>query len=260
MAADNTQRFSNRVKDYVRYRPGYPAAIITYLQQEHHLTPGSLVADIGAGTGISAKLFLDAGYKVIAVEPNKEMHDAAVALLKDSIDFSTTGGTAEATELDDHSVDAIVAGQAFHWFDREQAKAEFARVLKNKGLVVLIWNERLTQPGFEQEYEALIHRHARDYTAVDHRHIDTPDIEAFFHPHKMQLQTFGNEQVFDLEGLLGRLSSSSYMPAQADDGYTAMRSDLEQLFEKYQQNGFVTIHYTTKVYTGRLGQPQARFL
>lgn len=252
MAADNTLRFSNRVKDYIRYRPGYPTEIVTYLQQHYDLMPGNLIADIGAGTGISTKLFLDAGYKVIAVEPNREMHDAAVALLKDRIDFSTTGGTAEATELDDHSVDAIVAGQAFHWFDREKAKAEFVRVLKHKGVVALIWNERLTQTGFEDAYEALIRRHARDYVNVDHRNIEPEDIEAFFSPHSVQLQTFDNKQVLGFDGLLGRLLSSSYMPAQNDAGYGKMREDLQQLFNTYNENGAVAIHYTTKLYTGRL--------
>jgi len=252
MAADSTRRFSNRVKDYVRYRPDYPAAIVTYLQQQFHLMPGSLVADIGAGTGISSRLFLDAGYKVIAVEPNQEMHDAAVDLLKDRIDFSRTGGTAEATELEDHSVDAIVAGQAFHWFDREKAKIEFTRILKPKAIVALMWNERSLQHGFGQAYDELILRHARDYVEVNHRNIDLADIEQFFSPHSVQLHTFNNQQVFGFEGLLGRVLSSSYMPAHGDAGYQRMHQDLEQLFNTYNENGAVAIHYTTKLYTGRL--------
>jgi len=252
MATDSTRRFSNRVADYIKYRPGYPAEIPTYLQQEYGLAHGSLIADIGAGTGISSKLFLDAGYKVIAVEPNQEMHDAAVSLLKDRIDFSTTGGTAEATELDTESVDAIVAGQAFHWFDREKARAEFARILKKHGIVVLIWNERLQQSAFEQEYDALIRKHARDYVQVNHSNIDIAGIEQFFYPKTVHLKTFDNKQVFDFESLRGRLLSSSYMPTHSDEGYHAMNEDLHQLFERHNHDKKVTIHYTTKLYTGRL--------
>lgn len=252
MKTNNTTRFSNRVEDYVKYRPSYPEEIIAFLQQDYGLTPDMLLADIGAGTGISTELFLKAGYRVIAVEPNREMREKSVELLSSYEGFSTRDGKAEDMPLEDESIDGIIAGQAFHWFDRAKTRAEFKRILKPGGPVLLIWNERKTTTGFEKDYDELIIRHARDYVQVDHRNIRTEDIEAFFSPQRVQLRVFTNEQVFDFEGLKGRLLSSSYMPARGEDGYEAMIADLRNLFGRCQAEGRITIHYDTKVYVGTL--------
>lgn len=249
---NTTTRFSNRVEDYVKYRPSYPEEIVSFLQQNYGLTPDKLLADIGAGTGISAELFLKAGYRVIAVEPNREMREKSVELLSSYEGFSSQDGKAEEVALADGSIDGIISGQAFHWFDREKTKQEFKRILKPGSPVVLIWNERKTTSGFEKDYDELIIRHARDYVQVDHRNIQTEDIEAFFSPQRVELRVFANEQVFDFEGLKGRLLSSSYMPARDEAGYEAMISDLRNLFDRCQHAGKITIHYDTKVYAGSL--------
>lgn len=252
MKTDNTTRFSNRVEDYVKYRPSYPQEIITFLQQDYGLAPGRLLVDIGAGTGISTELFLKAGYRVIAVEPNRGMREKSVELLSAYEGFRALDGKAEGMPLEDGSIDGIIAGQAFHWFDREKTKQEFRRLLKPGSPLVLIWNERKTTSDFEKDYDELIIRHARDYVQVDHRNIRTEDIEAFFFPQAVQLRVFANEQVFDFEGLKGRLLSSSYMPARGEEGYEAMMADLRDLFGRYQVEGRITIHYDTKVYVGSL--------
>ena len=139
---DTVERFSNRVANYVKYRPGYPRAIIGYLEQTCGFTHESVVADIGCGTGLSSQLFLENCKRVIGVEPNAAMRAAAIEFLADFPDFSIIDGTSEATTLPDHSVDIVVAAQAFHWFDPERTRAEFRRILKPGGHVVLIWNER----------------------------------------------------------------------------------------------------------------------
>jgi SAM-dependent methyltransferase len=149
-------------------------------------------------------------------------------------------------------MDAVIAGQAFHWFDVEKCKAEFKRILKQDGLVVLIWNERKMGSAFEKDYEDLINKHGKDYVKVSQRNIDEASMTAFFAPAPMNMNIFPNEQVFDFDGLQGRLLSSSYMPLRKDAGYNEMIVDLKQLFEKYQQNGEIRIGYDTKVYTGRL--------
>ena len=244
---DSTKRFSNRVEDYVKYRPHYPREIVSFLSDQYDLTPDKVIADIGAGTGISSKPFLEEGYKVIAVEPNKEMLDKAIELLGDYPEFTPVSGTAERTTLKAHSVDAIIAGQAFHWFDREKCKTEFRRVLGNAGLLAVIWNERLIESPFEVEYDALIVKHASDYVKVDHRNISMEDMVLFFDPAPVELNVFSNKQVFDFEGLKGRLLSSSYMPAKGDAGYEAMIEDLELLFVRFKENELIVINYATKV-------------
>jgi len=250
MQQKSTTRFSNRVEDYVKYRPGYPKDIITLLENRYRLSPGDFIADIGSGTGISSALFLDAGYKVAGVEPNREMRDKSIGLLGDNPAFTAIDGTAEHTTLADKCAAAIVAGQAFHWFDRKAARKEFARILKPGGTVALIWNERLTATEFEQEYDRLITTHAIDYVQVDHRNINLEKISEFFSPAHVHLDSFPNSQAFDFDGLKGRLRSSSYIPSQDDPRYPAMLADLEALFKKHQENSYVHIHYETKVFSG----------
>lgn len=251
-AHNSTQRFGNRVEDYVKYRPGYPAAVITYLQEQYGLAPGNTVADIGAGTGISSAIFLQAGYKVLAVEPNTPMREKSVELLGQYPNFTAVDGSAEQTGLPAGCADAVVAGQAFHWFNAAQTRPEFQRILKPGGVVVLIWNERLTEGDFEQAYDELIIRHGSDYTQVDHRKTDERKIGQFFSPSTFDAATFPNQQVFDFDGLKGRLSSSSYVPAPDEPGYGPMIEDLRTLFDQYQQHNAITVRYTTKLYAGRL--------
>ncbi|WP_231891191.1 class I SAM-dependent methyltransferase [Arachidicoccus ginsenosidimutans] len=248
MIQNSTTRFSNRVDNYVKYRPGYPMEIVDFLQAEYQLSNDKTIADIGSGTGISSKLFLDNGYKVIGIEPNKEMREKSEELLHNYKNFSTVAGTAENTLLENHSVDTIIAGQAFHWFDKTVCRKEFERILQPHGSAVLIWNERLADSDFEKEYDRLIVKHSIDYVKVDHRNIDEKSIKDFFAPHTVELKIFSNRQIFDFDGLRGRLLSSSYAPSENHAGYQPMLDDLKTLFKKYQTNNRITIHYATKVY------------
>lgn len=252
MQSDSTERFSNRVNDYVKYRPNYPAEIVTYLEDNFQLTTKKRIADIGAGTGISTALFLQAGYRVVAVEPNAAMRSRSIELLGKETGFTAVDGTAEQTTLQTGSIDAIIAGQAFHWFEAVAAKREFKRILQPGGIVVLIWNERLVKTAFEKAYDQLIIQHGKDYRKIDHRNTGLDKIEQFFEPATVTVKIFFNKQVFGFEGLEGRLLSSSYMPVKTDPGYQGMLHDLQYLFDRYNQNGQVTINYETRVYTGNL--------
>src|SRR5271169_949232 len=161
------QRFSNRVTDYVRHRPGYPAACLDLLREECRLQPAHAVADIGSGTGLLSKLFLDNGNRVLGVEPNAEMRSAGAEFLQEYANFSSVNGSAEATTLPGHSVDFVSAGQAFHWFDPVAAKCEFQRILKPDGWVVVLWNDRrISESRFSREYENLLVRFGTDYSRV----------------------------------------------------------------------------------------------
>lgn len=249
---DSTNRFTNRVEDYVKYRPQYPLEVVTYLQEQFGLLTSKAIADIGAGTGISTALFLQAGYEVWAVEPNEAMLAKATDLLSHFPGFHALQATAENTTLENECIDAIIAGQAYHWFDVEKCKVEFKRILKGEGLVVLMWNERNMRSPFEIAYDALIVKHASDYVKVDHRNIDLEHIAAFFAPLPVQLKIFSNQQLFDFDGLKGRLLSSSYMPTTQDAGYDEMIKDLRHLYDQFQENDSIKISYDTKVYVGRV--------
>lgn len=245
-------RFSDRVDNYIKYRPHYPEAILDYLKQENILKPGSVIADIGSGTGISSELFLKKKNIVYGVEPNKEMREAAERLLSEYQNFISIDGSAEETKLDNSSVDIVTAGQAFHWFDLNNAKKEFRRILKSNGYVVLMWNIRITEDSeFMRRYEKLLNDYGTDYKEVKCGNMKEEDMQRFFEG-RYKIKKFKNADSFDLEGLKGRILSASYAPAEAEQGYKEMIKEIEKMFEEFKKNGKVTINYICEVYTGRV--------
>ncbi|EDY81445.1 Methyltransferase domain family [Verrucomicrobiia bacterium DG1235] len=251
---DSTQRFSNRVDSYVKYRPSYPSQAIDKLVSSCRITPATTIAEIGSGTGILTKLLLERGLSVQAIEPNRPMREAAERLLASHFTFSSLNATAESTGLPDSSVDLVVAAQAFHWFDLDQTKTEFRRILKPGGYLALLWNERLTDTTpFLRDYENLLTAHATDYSAVNHANITDADIEAFFAPAPVRKATFENQQSFDYSGLEGRCLSSSYVPAPEHPSHATFFRKLQELFARHQRDGQVHFDYKTTLYTGLLG-------
>ncbi|GEP89269.1 class I SAM-dependent methyltransferase [Chitinophaga terrae (ex Kim and Jung 2007)] len=248
----NTERFTSRVENYVKYRPHYPVAVIPFLQEEIRLKKDSIIADIGAGTGISSQPFLDNGNKVYAVEPNKAMREMAVKLLGRFPNFEAVDGSAEDTKLPDASVDLIVVGTAFHWFDQPAATAEFRRIGKEDAWVVLMWNVRKSKLPFEKAYEDILHKYAINYKDMDHRNVGLEQLVDFFIPGTLVEKRFLNTQAFDFTALKGRMLSSSYVPEEGHPSYEPMIKALEDIFNKYQQNGMVTFHYDTALYLGRV--------
>lgn len=199
-----------------------------------------------------SELFLANGNHVFGVEPNAAMRAAAEELLGANSLFTSRSGTAEATTLADSSVDFVTAGQAFHWFDRIAARQEFARILKPDGWTALVWNERnAAKSAFDAQYEQLLEAYAVGYAFVNHRSIDADSLRTFF-ANEMQVRTFTNSQRFDFDGLKGRLLSSSYAPEPGDPNHDILMQHLRRLFDLHQTEGFVTIHYDTNVYFGRV--------
>jgi SAM-dependent methyltransferase len=248
-----TERFSDRVDNYVRYRPGYPASLISHLRERGILRASSVVADIGAGTGISSALFLDAGCEVHAVEPNAAMRAAAEQLLGERAGFHSIDGRAESTLLDDASIDVVAAGTAFHWFEPVATRAEFQRTLRRDGHVVLFWNMRRRDSAFMREYESVLTRHCKDYAAANAaRRADEGAVGTFFNGRPIESATFENAQQLDFEGLLGRVLSSSYAPKPGDPAYAPMRMALGALFDTHAIEGQVTLLYDTRFYSGRM--------
>jgi SAM-dependent methyltransferase len=247
-----TLRFSNRVENYRKYRPGYPAEIIPLLRSECRLTTQSVIADLGSGTGLFAEIFLQNGNTIFGVEPNREMRKAGEQTLARYPNFKSIDGTAESTTLPTHSVDFVVAGQAFHWFDRSQARPEFQRILKPSGWVVLAWNGyRMESSQMMTAYQALVARYGTDYSEVQ-REVIGVDVESFYAPGICKCARFAFRQRFDYEGLRGRLLSSSYAPEPGHPGYEAMLRDLRAVFDANQKDGQVNFDYETEVYYGRL--------
>ena len=252
-ATPSTERFSDRVADYVHYRPSYPPALLDWLQRELGATPAWQVLDVGAGTGISAELFLAAGYHVTAVEPNAAMRTAMVERLGGTAGFEAVNGRADGTGLPAASVDLVTAAQAFHWFDPAAARSEFQRVLRPHGLAAIWWNSRrLTGTAFLEGYEALLQRYGTDYAQVAERYADDASLRAWFGAGLRGRARFEHRQRLDFVGLRGRLLSSSYAPKPGHPNHQPMVNALQQLFDRCQHDGYVSFDYDTRVSAGEL--------
>jgi len=249
---NSLERFSNRVENYIKYRPSYPKEVLEVFRNEMNLTENSAVADIGSGTGISARLFLENGNEVFGVEPNAAMRAAAEEFLRDFPRFESVDGTAENTNLPTDCVDFVIAAQAFHWFDTDKTPAEFRRILRENSFVALIWNERqLDSNAFLRDYEELLKKYGTDYEKVRHDNLDKEIFEKSFQA-EFSVKTFLNVQTLDFEGLKGRLLSSSYMPSETDSRFEPMLIELQRLFEKYAESGKIQILYNTNIFYTRL--------
>jgi SAM-dependent methyltransferase len=272
---DAKQRFSSRVADYVRYRPGYPPALIDLLREECGLRSEHAIADVGSGTGLLSELFLKNGNRVFGIEPNEEMRLAAEDFISLVSNFSNVAGSAEATMLPSASVDFVAAGQAFHWFDKIVTRREFQRILKPSGWVVILRNDlRISETQFAREYEDLLVRFGTDYESVKNALPEKQDMENFFgsgpsspvveglhtgasNPSSsprgdFRFRELSNFQEFDFAGFAGRLRSSSYAPKEDHSNYAPMMAELERIFRTHEANGRVRMEYATQIYFGRL--------
>jgi len=254
MSQAPTARFSDRVENYVRYRPGYPPEVLDLLRTECGLRPSHIVADIASGTGVFTRLLLENGNSVFAVEPNaamREMGNRQLESLSAGDRLVSIAGTAEETTLKSASVDFVTAAQAAHWFDLPRARAEFDRILRPEGWCVLIWNERHTaSTPFLQDYEQLLLTYGTDYKEVRRRTIAT--IHEFFAPVRSEERVYSLRQQYDYEGLAGRLWSSSYAPLEGHPSYAPMMQELQRIFRVHAKDDTVEFEYKTRVFYGHL--------
>lgn len=254
---DPTSRFSGRVDEYVSSRPSYPAGLLGILRDACALGAGSVVADLGSGTGIFTRLLLESGATVHAVEPNDEMRAAAVQMLRDEPGFRSVAGRAEQTTLADGSVDLVTAAQAFHWFDVEKARVEIARIVRPVASdaasnVALVWNDRdLDATPFSRAYEDLLVRRCPRYLELQGKADTTEKFDALLGRGRWSRHAVPNEQRLDREGLVGRLMSSSYAPRGDEPDHDEIFAELRAVFDQHQQNGSVVMLYTTVAITGR---------
>lgn len=248
---DPTRRFSDRAKNYARFRPGYPAAVLECLRAECGLVPQTIVADIGSGTGILTEAFLANGNRVYGVEPNEAMRREAERQLSRYDGFFSIDGRAEATTLAGGSVDLVTAGQAFHWFDAPTARVEFGRILRPGGFTALIWNARsYRDDSLMADYERVLGDFGLGYNTLTHR-AHAGDLDALFAKGR-ELRAFRHNRRMDFDTLWGGFLSASYAPLPGDPRYEPLRAALRNVFETHQRDGLVTFLYETLLYFGRL--------
>jgi ubiquinone/menaquinone biosynthesis C-methylase UbiE len=248
----HTERFTGRVEDYEKYRSRYPSAVIDVLVERCELKREHLVADIGAGTGMLAELFLQHGNAVVAVEPNDDMRGACERLGSAWPGLTVKKGTAEATGLEDASVDFIAVGRAFHWFDLAKTKPEFQRILRPGGWVVLATQGRVRDDSaISKAYEGLLHEHGLDYAANRERYEIAPKMEAFFKGGELFRKEIAGEQRLTLEELIGQTQSLSVTPEVGHPKYEGMQRALRDFFTQWEQDGFAAMQMMCRVACGR---------
>jgi SAM-dependent methyltransferase len=255
MTIDPLRRFSTRARAYAAARPGYPPALADPMREVMGLSPGAAVADVGSGTGKLTELLLDAGYETFAVEPNAEMRAFAEAAFGGRPGFASVDGTAQATTLPGASVDAVAAGQAFHWFDPRAARDEWERIARPGGWAVLVWNlrrERATP--FMAGYDDLIHRFATDMKLARAERADEEAMATLFRGRRPEFRMLGHVHLMDRDTLRGRIVSSSFMPGETEPRHREMLAAVDELFAAHAEGGVVRFEYDTPIYFGRLGK------
>lgn len=246
----NEERFSNRAELYLKYRPTYPDVLMRLLEKEAGFSPGACIADIGSGTGFSSELLLKHGCKVFGVEPNKSMRQIADQYLQNYHGFKSQNGTASNTGLPIQSVEGILCAQSFHWFHDEATLKEFQRIARSGSKVAIVWYDRDEDQPFQQAYQELIDRFATDYQLISHKQISDQDISEFFRHSGYQKFILPHEQRLDLDGLIGRTLSCSYMPHEHSENYVEMLAAIRNLFSRFEENGILIFAYALRIYIG----------
>lgn len=248
---DATRRFSDRVADYVKFRPGYPDSVFSALTTRLPPELPRVAADIGAGTGIFSRGLLAHGFEVFGVEPNPEMRAAAESALATEARFHSNGGRADATALPGSSVALVTAAQSFHWFEPEQCRREWQRILMPRGIVGVVWNQRRLGSAFMQSYEAAMQL-LKEYDEVNRTQRDRGAVARLFGEQTFETLEYTHQQTFDWEGLRGRVLSSSYVPKPGAPGHEQLLSEVRRAYDAHQRDGKVQFDYVTRLHVGRL--------
>ena len=242
----NTERFTGRVEEYARFRSGYPAAEVAgFLRGACGLTAAWRVADVAAGTGMLTEVLLGNGNAVVAIEPNAEMRAACAGLRARWPGLEVLEGTAETTGVAAGSVEMVVAGRAFHWFEPVAAAEEFRRVLVPGGWVALVSSgRRRGDSAQELELEELLMEHGTDYAYVRDRYRREDRMMAFFKdlagvdgtaPVRAE---FAAERRLTWERFAGMVQSMSVAPLREDAArYAGMQAALAAFFARWSEEG-----------------------
>ena len=249
---DSTQKFSGLANDYTIGRPAYADTFTESLYSQYGFSEQSVIADIGSGTGKFARQLLDKGSSVYCIEPNDDMRNTAIEELGKYKGFCSINGTAAETKLDEKSVDFITTAQAFHWFDPALFKKECKRILRNNGMVFLIWNMRDLSDVINQVIYEIYSKYCPNFKGFGGG-IQKNDIRIRqFFEDKFEYAEFDHPLFYDKNKFMSRSLSGSYSLRKEDENYNKYMDSLSRTFEKYSKDDTITIANKTVAYIGTL--------
>lgn len=246
----NEKKFNGKSDVYSKFRPDYPDQLLKDLKIENKLDENSVIADIGAGTGIMTKKLLDLGFNVVVVEPNEEMRKVSIDNLKDYKHFVSVNGSAENTTLKNYSVDMIVVAQAFHWFDVGNFRKECQRIVKAEAKIAIISNERVTEHILNKEIADTYQKYCPNFKGFSNGLMGSDDIYDTFYQKGYSIKTYENPLIYNKNNFIGRHLSSSFSPNQDDELYPMLVESLGDIFDKHSKNGYLTLPNHTKCRCG----------
>lgn len=245
---NHTDRFAGKGEIYAKARPKYAAELFDDLKNRLHIPVGSTFADLGSGTGIFTGQLLDCGYRVFAVEPNGDMRKKAEENLSYDKNFISVNGSDADTHLPDGSVDVVTVAQAFHWFDADAFKKECRRILKPGGKVMIVYNSRRENAACTKALAGLRYRYNAEFHGFSNGMSEEKCI-AFF-VGECDLFRTDNTQIYDRQGYVNRVLSSSYSLQESDGRYADYLKGIHEIFDLFSVNGLIAVPTDTVAYIG----------
>ena len=246
----NINKFSDKAENYAKYRLDYSNKILEYFS-EYNFNNNSVIADIGSGTGKLSKIFLDNGNMVYGIEPNDNMREMANKLLMGFDKFVSVNGSAENTTLQNGIIDFVVVGQAFHWFDANKALYEFKRIIKNNGVLALIWYHRKTDTPFWNEYENILIKNIPEYKGNIHRNYTNEEIKKYFVREYRKIELESSREL-SFNEVMGSFSSGSYAPKEDTMEYKKINNLFDKIFNDYNKDNKIICNYGFEIYMGKI--------
>lgn len=250
----NLGNFIGKAKLYSKYRPNYSDNYFKYLHNNLKINNKSVVADVGAGTGIHTKGLLSITKRIYAIEPDTNMLSECILLLKDYTSVRGINCTAENINLPANSVDYITVAQAFHLFNQKKCIKEFRRILRPNGKLILVWNSKEHNALF-YDSEKIIKKycpcysreiHARTFTKTLYQNCFTSGTYSFIRFYH------DSTELLDKETFIMRTMSASYAITPENINYNSMVNELENVFDFYAYNQHVEVPESTVIYHGNI--------
>lgn len=252
---DTTTVYSTKAEKYAKFRWDYAEKAIETIFTITQITRHSIVADLGAGTGILTRHFATKAKAIYAIEPNFELRQILTRDLSAIPAISIMVGTAEATQLPDTSVDVLTVAQAIHWFQPEPARQEMMRILKNDGWLVLLRNYGTNRAHNEAIGNLMTKAFGADFSKVNERPKEKP-IRFYYGNDAFQKFVFPFAFRQNWDEFIGSLTTASFMPDEDHPLFQKLETRAREIFARFAQHDYIKVEGETELIIGQPSRTQ----